>query len=318
MIGHTLGRYLIEAELGAGGMGVVYRARDTVLRRAVAIKMLRAGTAAPLPGASLLREARAASALSHPNICAVFEIGDPDGEPFIVMESGGATRIPRDPSQSGRVGSGPDGRRGGTVGQLLGFVKTMVVGGLIFLFPLVFVTFVVGRAFMLMLQVTRPIVNAVTPVHTAADVALINFVTIVALLAGCLVAGLIASSSVGRAVYRAADANLAKLIPGYAVFRARLGNAVEEDARRKEKRTILVHLDDQSMLAIEVERLSDGRVVAFLPGAPDVWSGSSVVVDARRVTPLDLDVLHLSRTLRDLGLGTAAALRDVLEVNAAR
>jgi serine/threonine protein kinase/tetratricopeptide (TPR) repeat protein len=86
MIGQRLGRYLIEAELGAGGMGVVYRASDTVLHRSVAVKIVRRDTGLLEPGRGLLREARAVSALSHPNICTVFEIGDPDGEPFIVME----------------------------------------------------------------------------------------------------------------------------------------------------------------------------------------------------------------------------------------
>ena len=86
MIGQRLGRYLIEAELGAGGMGVVYRASDTVLHRPVAVKIVRRDTGTLTPGRGLLREARAASSLSHPNICTVFEIGDPDGEPFIVME----------------------------------------------------------------------------------------------------------------------------------------------------------------------------------------------------------------------------------------
>ena len=86
MIGQTLGRYLIEAELGAGGMGAVYRARDTLLHRTVAVKVVRTDRQPGLPHSHLLHEARAASAMNHPNICAIFEIGDADGRPFIVME----------------------------------------------------------------------------------------------------------------------------------------------------------------------------------------------------------------------------------------
>jgi len=86
VIGQTLGRYLIEAELGAGGMGAVYRARDTLLHRTVAVKVVRTDREPNLPRSQLLHEARAASAMNHPNICAIFEIGDPEGRPFIVME----------------------------------------------------------------------------------------------------------------------------------------------------------------------------------------------------------------------------------------
>jgi Tol biopolymer transport system component/tRNA A-37 threonylcarbamoyl transferase component Bud32 len=88
MIGETLAQYRIEARLGSGGMGVVYRARDERLHRTVAIKLLdtsRSGST-PEQHARLLDEARAASALNHPNICTVFEVGEADARPFIAME----------------------------------------------------------------------------------------------------------------------------------------------------------------------------------------------------------------------------------------
>src|ERR1039458_5589946 len=85
--GKSFGHYRIEGQLGAGGMGVVYSAYDTVLERKVAIKVvgdrvLVDKTARDL----LLHEARAASSLNHPNICTIHEVGGSDGEAYIVME----------------------------------------------------------------------------------------------------------------------------------------------------------------------------------------------------------------------------------------
>lgn len=191
--------------------------------------------------------------------------------------------------------------------RVLEFVKTMVVGGLLFLFPLVVVTAVVGKAFGLMLRFIRPL-GEVLPIDSVADVALIDIVAIVALLAGCFAAGLVAQSPVGRRIYGAADASLASLVPGYAALKARLGGAVGHDDRQAALKPVLVRFDDQSQIAFEIERLGDGRVAVFLPGAPDVWSGSAAVVDADRVTPLDLEIIQVARTLKDLGRGTAAAL----------
>src|SRR5689334_10129532 len=84
LIGRVLGRYEILSRLGAGGMGVVNRAHDRVLLRDVALKFL--GEAFALKPEISLREARAASALSHPNICTVYEVAETQGESFIVME----------------------------------------------------------------------------------------------------------------------------------------------------------------------------------------------------------------------------------------
>lgn len=86
MIGRRLGRYQIEAELGSGGMGVVYRAVDTHLKRNVAIKVLRDAPADDLARGRLVREARAASALSHPHICTIYEVAELDGRSCIVMD----------------------------------------------------------------------------------------------------------------------------------------------------------------------------------------------------------------------------------------
>src|SRR6185369_5584035 len=84
--GQMFGPYEILGRLGSGGMGTVFRAWDERLHREVAVKLVRDGYRVPGTRERFLQEARAASRLNNPNICTIFDMGEKDGDPYLVME----------------------------------------------------------------------------------------------------------------------------------------------------------------------------------------------------------------------------------------
>jgi eukaryotic-like serine/threonine-protein kinase len=114
--GTKLGPYEIVAPLGAGGMGEVYRARDTRLDRAVAIKILPAQLSSdPVRRQRFEREARAVSALNHPHICTLYDVGSQDGTDYLVMEYLEGETLAATASKSPTRWTKPTGKQSSTV-----------------------------------------------------------------------------------------------------------------------------------------------------------------------------------------------------------
>lgn len=179
-------------------------------------------------------------------------------------------------------------------------VRTTIVGGLIFLLPFVVVVLIVGKAFSLMRAIAQPVAVALG-IDRIGAFAVIDLLAILLLLGICYLAGLVATSGRGRNLHRTFDARLLDMFPRYGFIKS-LTESLGGDGSQQTLKVVLVHFDDQSQLGFEVER-SDTRVVVYLPGSPDPWSGAVCFVEPARVKPLDVDFRTAVKSLRLVGRG---------------
>ncbi len=185
-------------------------------------------------------------------------------------------------------------------------LKTTLIGGAVFLLPLVVVLAVVGQGMALLADVAAPLA-ARLPQVKLGGVAMVTLLALVLLLLICYGAGRLARAALGRQLTETFENRLHAVYPRYTVIKA-MTQGLGNELGLGPLLTVLVTFDDHQLLAFEVERLTDGRVVVFLPGSPDPWSGSVVLVAAERVARAPIELPALSRSLKSLGRGSAALL----------
>jgi uncharacterized membrane protein len=185
-------------------------------------------------------------------------------------------------------------------------LTTTLIGGVVFLLPLIVVLVVVGHALQVAVQAVQPVVQHV-PQARIGGIAVATLAAVALLLALCYGAGLVARAAFGRQLSTRFEEQLATVYPRYHVIKA-MSEGLHGALGRQVLRPVLVSFEDHQLPAYEIERLPDDRVVLFVPGAPDVWSGSVLLVPGTRVAALPADATALARALAGLGRGLAAQL----------
>ncbi len=191
----------------------------------------------------------------------------------------------------------------------MNFIKTTTIGGIVFMVPIIIIIVILGKAFELMLKVARPI-DELIPIESIGGIAFANLLALLAIVVVCFVAGMIASSPPAKKFYRAIDTGLLA-IPGYAFIKVYTDSMKLGQAEAKSMQPVMVQFDENSQLGFEIERLDNGQVVIYLPGAPDPWSGSVVYFHADRVKKLELSVSEAINNVRRLGRGSQAFQKEI-------
>lgn len=188
----------------------------------------------------------------------------------------------------------------------MNFIKTTVIGGLVFLVPVVVIALVVVQAGEVMLAIAEPMAEVI-PVESIGGIALANLMVAAILVIVCFLAGLLARTARARKLVESVETAVLQQIPGYSLVKG-FSSALGPE-RTANMQPVLVFRGQTSRIGLEVERTDDDRVAVYFPGSPNAWSGIVEIVAADQVSPLDKPITAVFAHAEGLGRGTRSMLR---------
>ena len=190
------------------------------------------------------------------------------------------------------------------------FIMTTVIGGLVFLVPLMFLVFILGKAIGFMMIIAKPLADWL-PVDTVGGVALANLIAILAVIVVSFVAGLIARHTMAGGFVKTLESKVLMNIPGYTMIKGiKSGfDATETDGMKP----IALKLGSAERIALEIEKLPDGRSMVYIPSSPSPWSGITRILPADQITYVDVPVTKILELTEKFGHGVDAILQNKRE-----
>jgi len=198
------------------------------------------------------------------------------------------------------------------IGKSLGFLRTTALGGLFFLLPLAVLGGLLGYVYGVVIVIYEPLKEYI-PVSSATGIALLFAASVGILLLLCFVAGIIARRAIGRKFSRTVEKQLLTVFPKYAVYKDLLADNIGGSDNVPSLTPVSVRFAQSYRLAFEADRLPNGLVAVYMPGAPDTWIGHVELVPAERVAPVDVTFSDFLGIFERLGRDSATLLAELPE-----
>jgi uncharacterized membrane protein len=190
--------------------------------------------------------------------------------------------------------------------SLMGFLKATIVGGVLFLLPVVLVLVVLGHAMRLAGKVAQPIA-ALLP-HALVGAGIVTVLAVLVLVLVSFLAGLVARTRPGKRMVRTFEASLFGAVPQYQLVKS-MAECLVQVENAEGVKPALISIEGGWQIGYLLEPLENGWVAVFLPQAPTPVSGTVMYLPADRVHALDIPMVKAVAIVKRLGVGSAAALR---------
>ena len=190
----------------------------------------------------------------------------------------------------------------------LNFVKTSVIGGIVFLIPIIILIIIMEKAFGIMAALSRPL-SGLIEIETFAGIAVVDLITVAIIIIICFVAGFISKTAFARKFIQRIESKILKKIPFYSFVKS-ITESISGIRSNESLKPVLLEFDDNSQLGLEVERIEGDNIVVYVPSSPNPWSGSVLIMKSNRVKSLGITFAQAIKLMHDFGQGANKLLRN--------
>ncbi len=192
----------------------------------------------------------------------------------------------------------------------VGFLRSTVVGGALFLVPIVVLVVILGKALELFRKITVPLTHAL-PMEVAVAIPTPRILAVLAIVLFCFLAGIFARARLAKRMVAWLESTLLSNIPGYSFMKS-MGEGMVGVEGTHSHEVVLVRIGRAWQMAFLIERMREGRVAVFVPNAPNPWSGSVYLMTEDRIKPLDVPIASALKCIKRLGMGSDELTRGHL------
>lgn len=190
------------------------------------------------------------------------------------------------------------------------FIITTVIGGLVFLVPVMFLVFMLGKAVGFMMVIAEPLA-ALIPVDTVGGVALATLIAILAVVVVSFLAGLVARHTLASGLMKMLESKVLMNIPGYSIVKSIKSGYDSSDT--DSMKAVAIQLGSAQRIGFEVEKLPDGRSMVYIPSVPNTWTGVTQILPAEQITYLNVPVTRIMDLTEKYGFGVNEVLQEMQE-----
>ena len=186
---------------------------------------------------------------------------------------------------------------------MIKYLRNTIIAGVLFLIPIILLVIIGVKFFGFLILLAKPM-GKLIPIDSIGGIAVANILVVLLLVVICFLAGILSTGKIMKRIQMTIENKILIKLPGYPILKGFMDGISTTKKASENFIPVLVSFDDNEQLCFEIEETSNKKVVVYVPGAPNPWSGTVLYMDRFRVKRLNISIPEAIESIQGLGLGT--------------